>query len=161
MIIIRKVVNFDEYGDMPNSDSSMIVILMLLVVILPLKFVPIKFARLLDQLSNDWILNQSHHTNGHNGIGYNVPGVNKALFMFLPSATKKLYQLRFECHLFCKIVMHTFYLASTVIMINLFHITMEQSTLLASCYWLQFVTTNSYNTKENSHDFFHLFLSKI
>lgn len=170
MIIIRLIVNFDEHGDMPPSDSTVIVFMVLVVVIVPLKLIPIKFAKTLNRITNDWILNVPKHLHEKNRSGYDVPGMKKALFMFLPSASnnhdhinkknssgagffyfskdplsRRLYRLRFECHLFCKVAMHTLYLALVVLMVNTIHITMEYSTLVASCYWLQILTSSSIN----------------
>ena len=142
--------------------------MVLLVVIVPLKLIPIKFAKTLDKITNDWIMNLPKHLHARNTSGYDVPGMKKALFMFLPSSSnshghihkksssgagffyfskdplsRKLYQLRFECHLFCKVAMHSLYFALVVAMVNTIHITMEYSTLVASSYWLQILTSSS------------------
>ena len=169
IIIMRFIVNFDEYDSLPDTPPFMVNILILLVVLLPLKFFSIMFARWVQHLTENWILHKSHlhHINKRNRSGYDMPGINIALFvfMFLPSAnnthkhigsrgstdhagffyfskdplSKKLYRLRFEVHIFCKVTMHMFYVTTSFVLINTFHIVMTESTVNSSTYWLMFL----------------------
>ena len=94
--------------------------------------------------------------------GYDVPGFETALYMFLPSShndlshvdnkesfanpgfyyfskdplSRELYRLRFEIQLFCKVLMHTFYLVFSFILINTIHLLLLSSTVLSNDYWL-------------------------
>ena len=146
IIIIRYIVIFDQYGNMPASEEVMVVILVFLVVLTPLKLIPSMFARLIKRFTDDWILHETKHMNLRNRSGYDVPGIKIA--QFLPSAhnshthiadqgsthspgffyfskdplSKKLYQLRFELHLYHMVTMHLFYFISTFVLINLLDI---------------------------------------
>ena len=163
IIIIRSTDNLDEYDSLPNSKEFVIHALVIAVVILPLKFIPKKFAGLLRLFDEKFILRHNHHIKRGNRSGYDVPGYETALFMFHPSSnnnhehinnggasshpgffyfsrdpiSKKLYQLRFETKIFCKVAMHTFYLAFTFVLLNTLHVVMEASTVLSSSFWLQ------------------------
>ena len=160
--VIRLIVNFDQYDTMPNSVKEIIVILVIAVVILPLKFIPIKVAEVMKFLTERFFLHKTYHINERNRSGYDVPGFDTALYMFLPSShndlshvdnkesfqnpgffyfskdplSKKLYRLRFEIQLFCKVLMHTFYLAFSFFFINILHILLMSSTVVQSDYWL-------------------------
>ena len=160
--VIRLIVNFDKYDVMPDSDTGVIVFLVLTVVILPLKLFPIKFAELLKFLTERFFLHKTYHINKQNRSGYDVPGFETALYMFLPSShnnlshinnqesfanpgffyfskdplSKELYRLRFETQLFCKVLMHTFYLAFSFVFLNILHLLLLSSTVLSNDYWV-------------------------
>ena len=75
IIIIRLIVRFDEYGELPDeSHPAMMVILVLVVVLLPLKFMPTMMSRMLEEFSNSWILQETSHMNERNRSGYQVTG---------------------------------------------------------------------------------------
>jgi len=137
--------------------------MVLVVVLLPLKLCLLFFARLLKHLTDKWILRPTHHMNQRNRSGYNVPGILISNYMFLPSAnnthdqiispgsvkdpgfyyfskdplSRKLYQLRFEIQIFCKVCMHLFYITMSFVMINMLHLLFEWSTILPSYFWLE------------------------
>ena len=162
IIIIRYIVIFDTYGNMPPSEEVMVVILVFLVVLTPLKLIPSLFARLIKRFTDDWILHETEHMNLRNRSGYDVPGIKIAQFMFLPSAhnshrhitdkgsthspgffyfskdplSKKLYRLRFELHLYHMVTMHLFYLIFTFVLINLLDIVFYESTIGYEGSWL-------------------------
>ena len=147
---------------MPDSVPMIIVFLVLTLVILPLKLIPIKFGEMIKFLTERFFLHKKYHMNEHNRSGYDVPGFETALFMFLPSAhnnlshvdnkeafsnpgfyyfskdplSRELYRLRFEIQLFCKVLMHTFYLVFSFILINTIHLLLLSSTVLSNDYWL-------------------------
>ena len=50
--------------------------------------------------------------------------------------SKELYRLRFEVQLFCKVLMHTFYLAFSFLFLNVIHLLLLSSTVVQSDYWL-------------------------
>ena len=161
--VIRLIVNFDQYDTMPDSADSIIIILVLTLVLLPLKFIPIKFAEMIKYLTERFFLHKKYHINERNRSGYDVPGFDTALFMFLPSSqnnlshvdnkesfsnpgfyyfskdplSKELYRLRFEIQLFCKVLMHTFYLVFSFLLLNTLHLLLLESTVVSSDYWLR------------------------
>ena len=163
IIIIRYIVIFDHYGNMPPSDEVMVVILVFLVVLTPLKLIPSMFARLIKRFTDKWILHETEHMNQRNRSGYDVPGIKIAQFMFLPSAhnshshiadkgsthspgffyfskdplSKKLYRLRFELHLYHMVIMHMFYFISTFVLVNLLDIVFYESTIGYEGSWLR------------------------
>ena len=160
--VIRLIVNFDKYDPMPDSVPGIIVFLVITVVILPLKLIPIKFGEMINFLTERFFLHEKYHTNERNRSGYDVPGFKTALFMFLPSShndlshvdnkesfpnpgfyyfskdplSRELYRLRFEIQLFCKVLMHTFYLVFTFLLINTIHLLLLSSTVLSTDYWV-------------------------
>jgi len=162
-VCVRFIVNLDEYDSLPSSDSMMVSFMVLVVVLLPLKLCLLLFARLLKHLTDTWILRPTHHVNLRNRSGYNVPGILISNYMFLPSAnnthdqitspgsvkdpgfyyfskdplSRKLYQLRFEIQIFCKVSMHLFYITMSFVMINMLHLLFEWSTILPSYFWLE------------------------
>ena len=162
-VCIRFIVNLDEYDSLPSSESTMMSFMVLVVVLLPLKLFLVSFARLLKHLTDTWILQPTHHMNLRNRSGYNVPGIQISNYMFLPSAnnqhdhimspgsvkdpgfyyfskdpvSRKLYQLRFEIQIFCKVCMHLFYITMSFIMINMLHLLFEWSAILPSYFWLE------------------------
>ena len=159
--IIRLIINFDEYDAMPESAEMVVIFLVLTFVLLPLKLVPIKVAELIKWLTERFFLHKTFHTNERNRSGYNVPGFETALYMFLPSSnndlshvhnkesfenpgfyyfskdplSRDLYRLRFEVQLFCKVLMHTFYLGFSFLFLNILHILLQISTVAKSDNW--------------------------
>ena len=162
-VCVKSIVNLDEHDSLPSSESTMMSFMVLVVVLLPLKLCLLFFARLLKHLTDKWILRPTHHVNQRNRSGYNVPGILISNYMFLPSAnnthdqiispgsvkdpgfyyfskdplSRKLYQLRFEIQIFCKVCMHLFYITMSFIMINMLHLLFEWSTILPSYFWLE------------------------
>ena len=168
--IFRYITNMDEYDTMIMPESEVIiVILYFIIVLMPLKFIPILFSRLLQTLTNDWILYKNFHLNNRNRGGYDLPDADKALFMFLPCSTndcnhivdqsvdspgfsyfskcyksKGLYRLKFEMHIFRKVSMHFFYLVIIFLFTNTMHIVQKASTVLANPTWLDFMEQYDY-----------------
>ena len=166
IIIIRLIVRFDEYGELPdNSDPHMMVLLVLVVVLLPMKFIPVILSKMLKQFSEGWILQETAHMNKRNRSGYGVTGYNEAGYMFLPSArnchkhlndsgaslnpgffyfskdplSRRLYRLRFETQVFCKVAMHFFFLAITLAMLSTIHLVLDLSTVAFSTYLFEVI----------------------
>ena len=163
IIVIRYIVGFDQYGNMPNSAPFIIVILVFVTVLMPLKFVPVLTAQIINHFTEEMVLHKTLHVNVRNRSGYDVPGIHTALYMFLPSASnnykhicsrgstpnpgfyyfskdpisRKLFRLRFEVQIFCKFAMHLFYLTTAFIEINLMHILLRESTAVTNSFWLQ------------------------
>ena len=145
----------------------MMVFLIIITVLLPLKLIPTVFANTLQRLTDSWVLHKTNHMNLRNRSGYNVPGIEMALFMFLPSASnthehipsrgftvnpgffyfskdplsKKLYRLRFELQLFHKITMHLFYLIVTFVFTNTIDILLLEGMVVGSSYWVEVLDT--------------------
>jgi len=162
-VCVRFIVNLDDYDSLPSSESTMMSFMVLVVVLLPLKLFLLFFARLLKHSTDTWILRPTHHVNLRNRSGYDVPGILISNYMFLPSAnnqheqisspgsvkdpgfyyfskdplSRKLYQLRFEIQIFCKVSMHLFYITMSFVMINMLHLLFEWSTILPSYFWLE------------------------
>ena len=160
--VIRMIVNFDKYDQIPNSVPSIIIFLVLTLVLLPLKFFPIKVAEIIKILTDRFFLHKKYHMNERNRSGYDVPGFKMALFMFLPSShnnlshvnnkesfvnpgfyyfskdplSKELYRLRFEVQMFCKVLMHTFYLGVSFFFLNTLHLLLLSSTVLSNDHWV-------------------------
>ena len=153
-IFIRYTVGFDPFDDFPNSNEYIIYFLIIVFVIMPLTLIPIRVAKFLKNTTDNFVLFKTFHQNERNRSGYDVTGLDTALFMFLPSSTnnfqhlclknkvfagfsyfsedkmsRKLYKLKFETALFCKCTMHVFYLLSSFILINIFHIGLQESTI--------------------------------
>ena len=165
IIIIRLIVRFDEYGELPDeSHPAMMVILVLVVVLLPLKFMPTMMSRMLEEFSNSWILQETSHMNERNRSGYQVTGC-ETQYMFFPAAknchahlnnsglslnpgffyfsndplTRRLYRLRFEAQVFCKVAMHFFYLVTSFAMLSTVHIVLDFSTVRSSTYAFEMI----------------------
>ena len=162
-VCVRFIVNLNEYDSLPSSESTMMSFMVLVVVLLPLKLFLVLFARVLKHLTDTWILRPTHHVNQRNRSGYNVPGILISNYMFLPSAnnthnqiitpgsvkdpgfyyfskdplSRKLYRLRFEIQIFCKVCMHLFYITMSFVMINMLHLLFEWSAILPSYFWLE------------------------
>ena len=167
LIIIRYLVNIDQYDNMPASHQLMIVSLVIVIVLLPLRLLPTVFAKILQHLTDTWVLHKTHQINLRNRSGYDVPGIETALFMFLPSAnnthghifskgstanpgffyfskdplSKKLYRLRFELQLFHKLTMHLFYLIGTFIFLNTIDILLLEGMVVDASYWFEVLNT--------------------
>eukprot|EP00092_Neocalanus_flemingeri_P011540 GFUD01012436.1.p1 GENE.GFUD01012436.1~~GFUD01012436.1.p1 ORF type:complete len:649 (-),score=97.52 GFUD01012436.1:25-1743(-) len=163
IVIIRYIVGFDQYDTMPSSADFIIIILVFVTVLMPLKFIPVLIAKLINHFTEEMILHKTVHMNMRNRSGYDVPGLHTALFMFLPSATnhhghinkrgltlspgfyyfskdpisRELFRLRFELQIFCKFAMHLFYLTASFVLVNMMHIILRQSTAVTNTFWLQ------------------------
>merc|ERR1712223_2101932 len=76
----------------------------------------------------------------HNGLSHvdNKESFQNPRFFYISKdpLSKKLYRLRFEIQLFCKVLMHTFDLAFSFSFINILHILLMSSTVVQSDYWL-------------------------
>ena len=158
LIVIRYIVGFDAFDDLPDSSPTVIFFLIIIFVLLPLKFIPISVGRMLKYIADDLIIQKKTHIAQRNRSGYEVPGFETALYMFLPSATnhtnqltsvapgfsyfsrdplsRKLYRLKFEVQIFCKCMMHLFYVASSFVLINTIHIFLQLCTVQNNAYYL-------------------------
>ena len=149
ILMMRFISNFDEYDAIIVPTDGMTVFLYFVVVMMPLKFIPIMFGKLVESLTNRWILHKSYHLKVRNRIGYDMPDI--AQFMFLPSSnnnynhvvddestanpgfsyfskdptSKHLYRLKFETHIFRKVTMHLIYMISTFFFLNTIHLVLE------------------------------------
>ena len=176
LVIIRYIANLDNYDSMVDTHEVMTVILVFIVVLMPLKSIPKGFAILVEHITDKWILHHTYHLNQGNRSGYEMPGINEALFMFLPSAknkysqindrestgcrsyngfhyfskdplSKQLYHLKFEMHIFRKVIMHMFYLTASFILLNSMHLILKESTVgdLTINFWLEVLVNNPQN----------------
>ena len=168
LVIIRNIARFDEYDPIPKPTDSMTILLYLFVVLIPLKFIPNVFDSLIKMFTDRWILHKPHHLNNKNRSGYDTSGAVHS--MFLPSASnnydhvgdeeatvnpgfsyfsrdptsKRLYRLKFEIHIFHKVIMHTLYLISTFCLLNTIHLVFKESTLEVNPQWLDLLLNTKY-----------------
>ena len=116
-------------------------ILNFVVVLIPLKLIHKIFDLLAEHFTSKWILHKTHHVNNHNRSGYDLSGVVHSLL--LPCSVNKfdhiadeestvapglsyfskeqksrhLYRLKFETHIFHKVLVHFLYLISTCVLL--------------------------------------------
>ena len=160
LVVMRYVARFDEYDPLVEPTETMIIILYYVIVLMPLKFVPKLFDSLVKMFTDRCILHKTYHLNNRNRSGYEISGVIHP--MFLPCSvnkfdhvadiettlnpgfsyfsndpqSKRLYRLKFEIHIFHKIVMHVLYLVGTFVLINTAHLVFEAGTLEVDPDWL-------------------------
>ena len=131
----------------------MMAILNFVVVLIPLKFIPKMFDSLVEHFTSKWILHKTHHVNNQNRSGYDLSGVVHSLL--LPCSVNKfdhitdeestvapglsyfgkekksrhVYRLKFETHIFHKVLVHILYLISTCVLLATIQTVTEASTL--------------------------------
>jgi hypothetical protein len=141
---IRYIKNSHENDAVTKPNDYMMAILNFVVVLIPLKFIPKMFDLLAERFTSKWILHKTHHVNNQNRSGYDLSGVVHSLF--LPCSVNKfdhiadkestvapgisyfgkehnsrhLYRLKFETHVFHKILVHTLYLTSIFVILLTF-----------------------------------------
>ena len=77
-VLIKHTVGFDAYDDFPNSNRYFIYFLVIVFVLLPLKFIPIMFAKWLKMMTEKYVLHKTFHLNERNRSGYDVSGYDTA-----------------------------------------------------------------------------------
>ena len=160
LVVMRYVARFDEYDPLVEPTKAMIIILYFVIVLMPLKFVPLLFDSLIKMFTDRCILHKTYHLNNRNRSGYEISGVIHP--MFLPCSvnkfdhladnestlnpgfsyfsndpqSKRLYRLKFEIHIFHKVVVHVLYLVGTFFLINTAHLVFKAGTLEVDPDWL-------------------------
>ena len=162
LVVIRYLVNIDMYDNFPNSSPEIIFFLIIICVLIPLKFIPFGVGTSLKYITENYIMQKNFHMTMRNRSGYGIPGFETGHFMLLPSATnnhrqlasnnavpnpgfsyfskypisRKLFQLKFKIHIFCKCTMHLFYLMAYFLMLNTAHIVLKMGSVEYNTYHL-------------------------
>ena len=129
IVIIRRVCGYnddDHFIALPDSNEFILKVLIIVFALLPLIFLPKALAYLLHSKTKSFIMNEKIHRSAGIQSGYDVPGLNHGLFMFLPQSyfnyrdpravhiycfnrnplSRKFYRLRFKLHLWNKTFVH-------------------------------------------------------
>ena len=80
-------------------------------------------------------LPSSHNNLSH--VNNKESFVNPGFYYFSKDRlSKELYRLRFEVQMFCKVLMHTFYLGVSFFFLNTLHLLLLSSTVLSNDHWV-------------------------
>ena len=153
MVTIYYIKNSDEYDAVTKPNDYMMAILNFVVVLIPLKLIPKIFDLLAKHFTSKWILHKTHHVNNQNRSGYDSSGVVHSLL--LPCSVNKfdhinneestvapglsyfnkdpksrhLFRLKFETHIFHKVLVHFLYLIRTCVLLSTIGTVTKISTL--------------------------------
>ena len=187
VIIVRRICGLGDYEIFPESDHIILGVLIVGFAIIPLIMLPKYVGNFLDMVTNYFILPERLHEILGYRIGYDVPGVHHATFMFLPQAyqnyrnprsssadalvkafnsdesSRKFYRLRFQLQVLNKLAMHWFYFVFSAVFLHMICLLIEMSGITKAVFYLYILEVPAvrYVGKCNFYSFFHFIFSSI